>query len=172
MPWINNVTQNNLIWLGEVNTIYYLDPGTAAINGIQVDFSLMNYSVVSYRYYKKLDWLLGIIGGAMLLFYIILWVPCNFVNGTLHRMRNANQLLLLNHSKEEEPWHESNFTAANVSNWYWLSNWLTNCLSTKLKQAHNLVQTAEMELDIVRLVKKMKVSERSITKKVGLPPFK
>ena len=47
------------------------------------------FSVTSYRYYKKLDWLLGIIGGAMLLFYIILWVPCNYIAKTVHQITNA-----------------------------------------------------------------------------------
>lgn len=66
--------------------------------GIEVNFSLDQYSVMSYRYYKKLDWLLGIIGGAMLLFYIFLWVPCNFISKTIHQMNNVNQLLLINHA--------------------------------------------------------------------------
>jgi len=54
------------------------------------------HQIVAYRYYKKLDWLIGIIGGAMLLFYIILWIPCNFINKNLHKIRNTEELLLIN----------------------------------------------------------------------------
>ena len=57
--------------------------------GIEVNFSLHKFNIMAHRYYRKLDWLLGIIGGAMLLFYIILWVPCVYINKTLHLIRNV-----------------------------------------------------------------------------------
>lgn len=126
---------------------------------------------MSYRYYKKLDWLLGIIGGAMLLFYIILWVPCNFIARTIHQMNNVSQLLLINHAEEGEPITEVKVTAANVSNSYWISNFITNKCFKGVESADNLVKAGERELDIVRLVKKIKVAERSLTKKKLLQPF-
>jgi len=64
----------------------------------------------------------------MLLFYIILWVPCNFINKTIHQMNNVNQLLLINHANEEEPITEDKVTAANVTTAYWFSNFNTRKL--------------------------------------------
>jgi hypothetical protein len=128
MPWINNITTNGLMWLGQTQTLYQLSIEESSKYGIEVDFSLYQYSVMSYRYYKKLDWLLGIIGGAMLLFYIILWVPCNFINKTIHQMNNVSQLLIINHANEEEPITEDKVTAANVSIAYWFSNFITRKL--------------------------------------------
>lgn len=95
MPWLNNITRNTLTWLGKSKTVSVFDPINAASQGIEVYFSLDNYNIVSYRYYKKLDWLFGIIGGAMLLFYLILWVPCNYIARTLHQINNVRQLLLI-----------------------------------------------------------------------------
>jgi hypothetical protein len=100
MPWLNNLTKSSLIWLGQSYTLGQVSIEGSSSFGIEVDFSFNQYSVMSYRYYKKLDWLLGIIGGAMLLFYIILWIPCNFIARNLHQMNNVSQLLLINHADE------------------------------------------------------------------------
>jgi hypothetical protein len=42
---------------------------------------------------------MGIIGGAMLLFYLLLWVPFNYINKTIHQIRNTENLMLLNKDK-------------------------------------------------------------------------
>jgi hypothetical protein len=78
-----------------------VDPTTAVTLGIETDFSVGQDAVMAFRYYRKLDWLLGIIGGGMLLFYLILYVPCTFINRRVHKMRNVEQLLLMNHANEE-----------------------------------------------------------------------
>jgi hypothetical protein len=98
MPWANNITSNTLVWLGQQRTTSVLDTQDAAAYGAEVDFQVDKYNIISYRYYKKLDWLFGIIGGAMLLFYIILWVPCNYISRTTHQIQNVNQLLLIDHT--------------------------------------------------------------------------
>ena len=100
MPWVNNITKNGLIWLGSSIKLYQDPVEVSASWGIEVDFSLYKYGIDSFRYYKKLDWLLGIIGGAMLLFYIILWVPCNYINRNLHKINNVPQLLVFNVAPE------------------------------------------------------------------------
>lgn len=103
MPWINNITKSNLVWLGQIYTYAQYIPTDAAKVGVEVAFSQYMYQIVAYRYYKKLDWLIGIIGGAMLLFYIILWIPCNFINKNLHKIRNTEELLLINQMDQEIP---------------------------------------------------------------------
>ncbi len=48
----------------------------------------------SYRYYKKLDFLLGMIGGAVVLLYLLFWIPFSYINRTLQKIRNAEELLM------------------------------------------------------------------------------
>lgn len=48
----------------------------------------------SFRYYKKLDFVLGMIGGAVSLIYLFFWIVFSNVNRTLQKMKNAEELLL------------------------------------------------------------------------------
>ena len=61
---------------------------------MQSAFTVTNGMQVAVRFYKKLDWLLGIIGGGMFLFYIIFWAVFNYFNRCWARLTLANQLLL------------------------------------------------------------------------------
>ena len=103
MPWVDFTTASGLVWLGQSMLVSQQKGGQAVTNGIEVNFSLNKYNVIAYRYYRKLDWLLGVIGGAMLLFYIILWLPCSYLNRTLHITRNVPYFLLNNLAKEGQP---------------------------------------------------------------------
>ena len=102
MPWANNLTTTGLVWLGRHFSLNQLTETQVLSAGLEVDFTLYQYNIDAFRYYKKLDWLLGIIGGAMILFYILLWLPCIFINRTIHKMNNVRQLFLINHSKEDD----------------------------------------------------------------------
>ena len=139
MPWLNNITEKGPVWLGRSQTLYQFSPTQSALNGLEIDWSFDKYHIASYRYYKKLDWLLGIIGGAMLLFYIILWVPCNYISRTKHKKDNVNHFLLINHAGEDHRISESSVTAANVSGWYYLSNPIMNSISSEARSASKLV---------------------------------
>lgn len=117
-----------------------LTPLSAAINGVQVTLTESKFSIIAYRYYKKLDWLLGIIGGAMLLFYIILWVPCNFINKRLHIMRNAESLVLIRHGNDDEIILDCELAAPKISNLYWLSNPIFNYFFERFRSEHKIIQ--------------------------------
>lgn len=143
MPWLNNVTETTLIWLGKSQTFQINNPLDAASEGVKVYFTLNRYNLVSYRYYKKLDWLLGIIGGAMLLFYIILWVPCSYIARTAHEIDATHQLLLRSTNSSDEPATEADLIPATVSKWYWISNFITDKLFSEAKKAGKLVKAAE-----------------------------
>jgi hypothetical protein len=94
MPWKNNKDTSNLVWMGNLVNDYNLDPLEAAAYGIDIFLTQSQYQLRAFRYYKKVDFLLGVVGGAMLLFYLILWVPFNYINKTVHQVRNTQQLLL------------------------------------------------------------------------------
>jgi hypothetical protein len=72
-----------------------LGEASAAKNGVEVGFAPSDSNINSFRYYKKIDLMIGYIGGAMLLFYLILWVPFNYINKTIHQIRNTRSLLLI-----------------------------------------------------------------------------
>ena len=116
----------NLVWLGQLNYRNIYGTHNAATYLLGTYFIVQREHIVSYRYYKKIDYILGLIGGAMLLFYLILWVPCNFINKTIHQIHNTEALLLLHNGREDDPVLEDDLHRASVSYTYFLSNPLTN----------------------------------------------
>lgn len=101
MPWKNIKNVSNLVWMGEMYNALLLDPITAARYGVVVSISNYLYQLRTFRYYKKVDFLMGVVGGAMLLFYLILWVPFNYINKTLHQIKNTENLLLVKKGRDE-----------------------------------------------------------------------
>jgi hypothetical protein len=99
MPWKNMREVSNLVWMGELYNMYLLDLQDAGRYGVTLSISEYRYQIRTFRYYKKVDFLMGIIGGAMLLFYLLLWVPFNYINKTIHQIRNTENLMLLNKDK-------------------------------------------------------------------------
>lgn len=57
---------------------------------------------MAVRYYKKIDWLLGVIGGGMFLFYLMFWAVFNYVNRSLLKIELANKLILKNITTEND----------------------------------------------------------------------
>jgi hypothetical protein len=87
MPWANMKYATNLAWYG-------LQKGTSKMNTNlfplpKIDTISSNYQNLIFRYYKKEDWLLGIIGGGIFLIYLGLWVLCHPINQTLFRINAA-----------------------------------------------------------------------------------
>ena len=165
MPWRNSQNHSNIIWLGQLYNQGLLTPEDAAREGVYTYFTQESYQIRSFRYYKKIDFLVGIIGGAMLLFYLILWVPFNYINRTIHQMRNTEKFLLLNKAKDDEPVLAEDLFLAKVPWYYWISNPILDSFFPKLKEASELVMEGERELDVVSLIKKLKVSERTLEKR-------
>ena len=118
--------QVNLVWLGDFTWQYILGTNEAASFGIGTYFNVDRNHLISYRYYKKIDYMFGLIGGAMLLFYLILWLPCNYINKTLHQMRNTESLLLVHTGREDDPVLQDDLHKAHVSWSYFFSNPLIN----------------------------------------------
>jgi hypothetical protein len=60
----------------------------------KAEFFSGNYQQQYYRYYDKVDKLLGIIGGGIFLLYLIFYLPCHYLNCTYYRMSAAEELLI------------------------------------------------------------------------------
>jgi hypothetical protein len=93
-PWITNYTLTTPAWFGVMQS----NPETSAAvlsSSPRMIFINSLYQNIAYRYYKKADWLLGLIGGAAFLFFIILYIPCHFINQSLAHIHAAEELLIL-----------------------------------------------------------------------------
>lgn len=158
---------SNLVWLGKIFGYSELGATDAAVFGVNSIFTLTkDLHLASYRYYRKLDWLLGIIGGAMLLFYIILWLPCNYVNRTLHRIANTEAIVLVSTAKDDEiRLAKDKISPPKIGKSYWLSNPILNFFFPVLKKDRDIVKAGERELDIVRMFQKLKIVERTLKRK-------
>ena len=47
-----------------------------------------------YRYYRKIDWLIGILGGGGILLFLIFWSCCYWVNRTYQKIDTAKALFV------------------------------------------------------------------------------
>jgi len=101
----------------------------------------------------------------MLLFYVMLWIPFHYINKTLHRIRNAEALVLINMGKDDEPLTEMELTGVKISYWFYVRNSLLYWWLPHLKREKEVVKEGERELDVVRLLKKMKIVERTLKRK-------
>jgi hypothetical protein len=88
MPWTNMKHVSNLAFYGlqrgtpkASNSIFTPLPRIAAIAS--------NYQNLIFRYYKKQDWLLGVIGGSAFLIYLSLWLVCHCINQSSFRVNAA-----------------------------------------------------------------------------------
>lgn len=77
-----------------------------------------HYQKESFRYYEKLDLLIGMLGGGMLLLYLIIFVPFHYINQCLFHMYSAKEMLIeINFDKSESSIH---FRELEISKWYFL----------------------------------------------------
>lgn len=154
-------------WSGNYQGTKTLNVQSASTNGVQSTFTVTNSMQVAVRFYKKLDWLLGIIGGGIFLFYLIFWVIFNYFNRTWSKFHLANQLLLQKIT-EDNPQNEEDLIPAAIPSHYMIRRLVP---FLRVKGYERLMEEAEHENDIVGLVKKQKVTLRNLKKKAFLPPF-
>lgn len=94
LPWRNYRNVTNLAWLGETTFAYQSDATAAISSGYTNYITFRNKKEINLRYYKKLDWLIGIIGGGCFLLFLIFWAVFHHVNRAFLKMELARALLL------------------------------------------------------------------------------
>lgn len=77
MPWVNNQTLTYAQWLGKTDGIQLVSTGIES-GAVAAFITTIPFQKLYYREYKKLDWLLGMLGGGIALLFLIFWMPCNF----------------------------------------------------------------------------------------------
>ena len=120
LPWWNNRTYENVFWSGKTSG----EDGTQAelqIYGFYNIYQVSPQYLYTFRYYKKLDFILGMIGGAVFLIFLVFWVPCSYVNRTLQKMKNAEELLL---TKDEIITTDQNLHRVKIPWYYIFTKWL------------------------------------------------
>ena len=115
-PWRNNRNVSTLSWNGEQIFV----ASTNTLFGIKFDDS----HVVAVRYYKKLDWLIGIIGGGMFFVFIVFWSIFNPINRWLQRIELPSKFFL-RQSTIEYPQSDQDLSPLKVSPLFLIRNlWL------------------------------------------------
>ena len=79
LPWFNYKQKTYPAWYGSMQSI---PRNTSNLNstGVRNGFIASPFQNQVFRHYKKIDWLLGIIGGTMFLFFIVLYLPLYYIN--------------------------------------------------------------------------------------------
>ena len=79
LPWFNYKQKTYPAWYGSMQSS---PRNTSNLNstGVRNGFIASPFQNQVFRHYKKIDWLLGIIGGTMFLFFIVLYLPLYYIN--------------------------------------------------------------------------------------------
>ena len=92
LPWRNARGRKSMIWYG-------LREGMAQERDSytdDIDWRLVasRYRTELYRYYRKIDWMIGVVGGGVFLLYLMFWLPCHFINQHIARRQLAFDLFV------------------------------------------------------------------------------
>lgn len=98
MPWINNETILFPQWMG-VTSGLTTTSSSLQNSGFGTYFSIQDNQRVYTREYKKLDWLIGILGGGMVFLYIIFYVPFNFMATLKQKYQACLSTVMVRHDK-------------------------------------------------------------------------
>jgi hypothetical protein len=123
---------------------------------------------VVFRYYRKLDWLLGMLGGGILLLFLFFWIPCNYLNTVKQKIQASEALTLTERYESDEKPSVHNLEKTSISCWFYLTNLLPCCFTSD----HQKVAYSESMLDIANLIKKQKVTIRNIKKQLNSSSLK
>ena len=88
MPWTDMKYLSNLAFYG----LQKATPKAAASIYTplpRIDTIASDYQNLIFRYYKKEDWLLGVVGGSAFLIYLSLWIVCHCINQSSFRVNAA-----------------------------------------------------------------------------------
>lgn len=99
MPWYNNITKIIPVWEG-LSDGRALDESNAQIQGTATFIATQISQRIIFREYKKLDWLLGMLGGGIFLLYLIFWVPLNFISTLKQKLQSCYSTTLVRNDME------------------------------------------------------------------------
>lgn len=100
MPWWNNKNVTTMNWNGDFAGLAATTFNQVGLNGFKDSFKIVDKVQYAVRFYKKLDWLLGIIGGGCFLFYLIFRFIFGYYNRYMAIVDLANSILLIKTSEE------------------------------------------------------------------------
>jgi hypothetical protein len=88
LPWKNNITHQNMVYSGK-SFGFSATESQAVIYGGLIQTYVQNQQYTQYRFYKKLDFIIGMLGGGIFLIFLFFWVPFSYINRTLQKIKNA-----------------------------------------------------------------------------------
>lgn len=130
MPWRNNRNITLMSYSGNIVGLTALNTEIAATSGAQQTLRMSNSLEVAVRYYKKLDWLLGVIGGGMFILFAIFWVVFSYYSRQIAQFELAQQLLLQKITNDN-PRSEEDLIPIKIPWYYMLRRLLPFCREQK-----------------------------------------
>lgn len=130
MPWRNNRNLTVMSYSGNVKGTGALQLQSAALAGAQQQLIISNSLEVAVRFYKKLDWLLGVIGGGMFILFAICWLVFSWYNRQMAQIELAQQLLLQK-TTNDFPRSEEDLIPARIPLWYMIKRMVPFCKEQK-----------------------------------------
>jgi hypothetical protein len=117
MPWMNlrNVTTMN--WNGDFEGKAALNFNEVGLSGFKDSLKVVDKVQYAVRFYHKLDWLLGIIGGGCFLFYVIFRFIFGYYDRCMAIIDLANSILLVK-TVEEFPEKVDELIQPKISPFY------------------------------------------------------
>lgn len=117
MPWKNNRNVTTMNWNGDFAGKAALTFNQVGMSGFKDSFKIVDKVQYAVRFYKKLDWLLGIIGGGCFLFYLIFRFIFSYYNRYMAIIDLANSILLIK-TTEEFPETVQDLIQPKISSFY------------------------------------------------------
>ncbi len=120
MPWWNNITNDYISWLG-ITQGYNPSMSTISFFGINAMIVTGEAKQIFFRYYKKLDWLLGMLGGGIFLIFLFFWFPCHTFAVIKQKVQQCQSIAIvqeenkINKPKFRVLWYLSNLLPFNLS---------------------------------------------------------
>lgn len=93
MPWYNNNSALIMKWMGRVGG--YTNTLTSVLSfGAAGFIAVSPEQRIVFRNYVKLDWILGMLAGGILILFLIFWVPCHFISRIKQQMQICRSTIL------------------------------------------------------------------------------
>ena len=116
------------------------------------------------RYYKKLDWLIGILGGGVFLLFIIFYIIFSQINKILQKIYNSKKFLI--ESKIHPYENIDNFEKLSYNPCFYFLGCLPNIppfsLIPLFQNNRRSIFVSESKLSIVNILKKLNCVEKNL----------
>jgi len=77
-----------MVYSGKTFGITLTEEQAQAFGGL-IETRMERQKYTTYRFYKKLDFIIGMLGGGIFLVFLFFWLPFSYINRSLQKIKNA-----------------------------------------------------------------------------------